>query len=160
MPSIFETIKSQNDITTDIALCAKLTNMLSTRRSCYYDDWIRVGYAIYSINNGDPDVNEQLFGLFDKFSANETGKYDPVDCRNTWNTLKKKHWTIKSLYHWANQDNPEEYSKLNLSIKNPVIISGPCVNVDQVLQSYKLSKNMIYESEKSKCFCITCEKID
>ena len=87
---------------------------LSARRAESYDTWMRVGWCLHNISSS-PD----LFALWmefsaksPKFSSNDMGKL-----RKDWELGMRKETdgrklTIRSLRHWAREDNPERFKEI------------------------------------------------
>lgn len=79
----------------------ELVAMLSERRAESYNDWIRVGMVLKSID-------DDLLELWDDFSR-QSAKYKAGGCAKSWKSFKQYNFTIASLHHMAKEDNPDAY---------------------------------------------------
>lgn len=75
---------------------------LLSHQSTNYDDWMRVGMALKTIDAYD------LFVLFSQTSSS----YDEKGCREAWNGFKPSSITVASLYYWAKQRDKTTYYAL------------------------------------------------
>ena len=73
-----------------------------------YDDWIKVGIALYTA--------KLPWQMWDEFSKRCPEKYEEGSCYYTWQTFKDKvveePITVKTLYWWLKQENPEVFATL------------------------------------------------
>jgi P4 family phage/plasmid primase-like protien len=97
----------------DIETAKILTNLLSSDRSSNYNDWIRVGWCLFNIDNS-------LLNNWIEFSkrTTENKQFKEGECEKLWKTFKKKDLGLGSLYHWAKDDNLDgflEYKKQKIS---------------------------------------------
>ncbi len=95
----------------NITIAKKLIKLLKPDRAYGYDDWIRVGWALY-------DTSQTLLPEFIAFSKKAPAKYKDGCCEKVWRDCDKiiardqvTGFTIGSLYHWAKEDNPEGYEQ-------------------------------------------------
>jgi P4 family phage/plasmid primase-like protien len=88
---------------------------LSAERADKYESWIRVGWCLHNIS-----PTEDFFDLWMDFSK-KSSKYIHNDmnqlCRDWFSGCWRKdgdgpRLTIRSLYLWARQDNPDVYNKI------------------------------------------------
>ena len=87
---------------------------LSPRRAEGYDSWMRVGWCLHNISTS-PD----LFNAWMEFSA-KSSKFVENDIgklRKDWDLGMRKQsdgrkLTIRSLRHWAREDNPEAFKAI------------------------------------------------
>jgi P4 family phage/plasmid primase-like protien len=93
-----------NKAKNEYELTKKLVNIMSEERASDYNMWIRVCWALKSIN-------KKLLETFKNFSK-KSPKYDSNSCENVWNKARCEGFTIRALHRWACLDNPKEYSKL------------------------------------------------
>ena len=87
---------------------------LSAKRAESYDTWMRVGWCLHNIS-ASPD----LFDLWMKFSAKSPkfAQNDIGKLRKDWDLGMRKETdgrrlTIRSLRHWAREDNPERFKEI------------------------------------------------
>ena len=101
----------------DTKIARTLLNMLNCDRSDNYQQWIELGWCLHNI-----DIT--LLDDWIQFSK-KSSKYKENECEKLWCNMKDTGYTIRSLYRWANIDNPTEYFnfiieenkvKLNLSL--------------------------------------------
>jgi len=102
-------INDNRDVEEKIIECKNIIPLLSNDRCDDYNDWLKVGWCLFSITEG---CDEGL-QLWDDWSRN-SDKYDPGSCDDQWNKMiiKEDGLTLGSLKFWAKQDSPEEYAKL------------------------------------------------
>jgi hypothetical protein len=100
-------INDDRDIEEKLAECRKLLPLLSEDRVDSYEDWMKLGWCLYSIGNGCDEARD----LWDEKSQ-ESSKYDAGCCDEKWNTMKVRDYTIGTLKFWAKQDSPEVYKEL------------------------------------------------
>jgi hypothetical protein len=105
-------LEPTNDYKCDEVTVRKLLNILNGSRVESYPEWIRIGIILFHCahhNNGD------YLKIWDEWSQNSK-KYEFNKCEKYWNNFiiksKPKPLTIKSLYYYAECDNPDEYKKL------------------------------------------------
>ena len=90
----------------DIEEARELVLLLSDDRADEYASWRDIGFALHS-------VSPSLFDVFDEFSK-KSDKYNNKEVFNFWSSIKtgiNQMITIRSLHHWAKQDNEQEYKK-------------------------------------------------
>ena len=86
-----------------------LVDLLSVERASNYEDWINTGFCIHSIAK-----SKFGYDLWIKFSK-KSNKFDLNGCNKLWREMDRKakdKYTIGSMIHWANKDDPEGYQKL------------------------------------------------
>ena len=115
-PIINKNNNSSNNTTTiknstannQIELATKLVQILDSKRSYQYHDWINVGWTLHNID-------KSLFDIFNQFSK-KSHNYNLQACQQVWENAKYNGGlTIESLKYWAKSDNSEEYNKLFVS---------------------------------------------
>jgi len=134
----------------DIEEATELVKMLSDDRADEYASWRDVGFALHS-------VSPSLYDVYDEFSRNSK-KYNKNDCLQSWNSIKScsgnQMLTIRSLHHWAKQDNEEAYKKYISAKFNKVDENVEMfINIEQdVMAKY------IYDNNNAKYKYIKQEK--
>lgn len=92
-----------------ISLVDKLVAMLSPARADEYNEWMKIGWAIFNILGGC----REGFEIWCKFSQRTTkGNYNEATCIHQWNKMTRKNITLGSLRFYAQTDNPQAYSAL------------------------------------------------
>jgi phage/plasmid-associated DNA primase len=128
----------------DYELAKELVNILSKKRAVGYHDWISVCWALKTISH-------KLLKTWKIFSKKCPGKFDPVECENTWNDAREDGYTIRALHKWARDDNPVAYCD--------VIRRG---TKDLILQAQNGTHNdvarVIFEMYKSQYVCSSITK--
>lgn len=98
----------------------EIENLLKRITTKYeYKDWIKVGFCIFNITNGD----ENGLKLFNDWSKIDIKNYNEDFIKNEWKYLNKKidynekmNLGIGSLIYWAEADNPDNiYKKIYLN---------------------------------------------
>ena len=87
---------------------------LSVERATGYDTWKRVGWCLHNIA-----PTEEMFSLWLEFSAKspKAAENDIAKLQRAWITGMRKEGdgrrlTIRSLRHWANEDNPVAFKDI------------------------------------------------
>jgi len=88
----------------DIEKARALVALLSDKRASNYSDWMRVGWALHNIDRC-------LLSDWIEFSQRCPDKYKEGECEERWAGMRSEGLTIRSLVHWAKEDNPEEFKK-------------------------------------------------
>lgn len=88
----------------DIEKARVLLSMISDNRAKNYMDWIRVGWALHNIDRS-------LLVDWIEFSQRCPNKFKEGECEEIWGGMRGEGLTIRSLVHWAKEDNPEEFKK-------------------------------------------------
>ena len=91
----------------NIETAKKLMPMLSDFRSADRNEWMTVGWALFSIGGGCSD----MFDLWCQFSARCEDKYEESVCISKWQGMIKKDLTIGTLRYYASIDSPIQYAK-------------------------------------------------
>jgi hypothetical protein len=98
----------------------EIENLLKRITTKYdYKDWIKVGFCIFNITNGD----ENGLKLFNEWSKIDIENYNEDFIKNEWKYLNKKidnnekmKLGLGSLIFWAEADNPDNiYKKIYLN---------------------------------------------
>ena len=90
-----------------LKVSSKLLPMLSNFRATEYDEWFRIGCILYNISEGSEEGLDQWL----EFSSRDEDKYDELICRDYWNKMVKKDYTIGTLKYLVTIDNPESYDE-------------------------------------------------
>ena len=109
----FEVVKTKrkqfdNDsIEKQLIEAQKLIGMMNKSRADVRATWLRVGFCLWQITEGDIDG----FSLWLEFSE-QSDKFDESECLSLWNKMHRNNFTIGTLKYFAKQDNPEEYENM------------------------------------------------
>ena len=79
----------------------KMTELLSSKRSDNYFEWLRVGWSLHN-------THRCLIDTWVSFSK-RSRKFVDGECERLWASMKDDGYTIRSLMLWAKEDSPEEY---------------------------------------------------
>ena len=110
-------------------LLIDLCNMLSDERIDSYDDWIKLGSVLKSMNENNLDVW--------KHASRRSSKYDENVCEEKWSTFDNNKSTIGTLRMWAKEDSPEKYRKYYLTYKYVFrALTKTSFNVSEAIKSY------------------------
>ena len=117
----FTFITLKNEDLNNYNKAKQLVTMLSRDRATNYNDWIKVGWCLCGIS-------QNLIVEFHEFSKQCEDKYDYEYCNKIWNDCinyneKNKGYSIGTLYRWASEDNPEEYSKFLENQVNQILMN-------------------------------------
>lgn len=130
-----------NDKEINCTLLKELVSIIKQSNSIHYDDWIRVGWAIYNTTMGS---NEGL-EIFDDFSQG-SDKYDKKTVDKYWSTMSSKpdqnKYTSASLRYWAKKENNESYELfLERSVDTYIMVSLRNNDYDIANMIYQYYKN-------------------
>ena len=132
-------------IENEIRIAKKLVQLLGKMRADDYQQWIELGFCLHNIH-------DTLLETWIEFSSLDNPKYKVGECEKLWNNFKNVGFTIKSLYHWARNDNLTGYSDFMLEELNDVMkrsLSGTSYDVAKAY--YELYKyNYACSSVKHK----------
>ncbi len=144
-----QTLKN-NEI--DIILLKDLVNIIKQSNSEYYDDWIRVGWAIFNTTMGSPEGLE----VFDDFSQGSE-KYSKETTEKYWKKMSLKpeqnKYTSASLRYWAKKANKEAYELfLEKSVGTYILVSLRSTDFDiaNVIYQYYKNEFIIFTSPDGK----------
>jgi hypothetical protein len=84
----------------------KLMNMLDDSRADNRKKWFQLGACLHNTDTG-------LLPLWIEFSE-KSEKFKDGECEKMWDDFTPGY-TVKSLYYWAKEDNPEEFKKFKAS---------------------------------------------
>ena len=107
-----ESKKIYEDLPTSDALkkAKELMKLISSARADNYDDWMDIGWLLYSIGDGSDEAFEMWLEFSEKTSSPK--KFSEKVCLYEWEHMEKKDKTIGSLYFYARQDSPELYKNI------------------------------------------------
>ena len=101
--------KKNVDMTIDDAFkqSKELVDMLSPKRANDYDNWINLGFCLFSIGDG----TKEFYELWNSFSSKTTrpGCYSETETMYRWSKMTKGSYSVGTLHHYALQDNPAVY---------------------------------------------------
>lgn len=127
----------------------KLLTMLSTARVNNYDDWMKIGMAIYSWSNGT------CFEIWNRLSQKRQ-KYDSSVCKQKWNFFKTKphkfHRAVVTIIEFCRKDSPEEYEKFEIKRKSDRMILEKYPDLELDLgRSFEVSGRKCTIINNNKC---------
>lgn len=128
----------------DTNMARKLLGLLSTKRAESYFDWIYVGWALHNVDEG-------LLDDYIEFSKKAPGKYEEGCCERVWDKARDEGYSISSLYHWAQMDNPNGYYRVMQERVNRLIEEAETGNHDDLAK-------VIYEMYKHRYKCVSISK--
>jgi P4 family phage/plasmid primase-like protien len=85
----------------------QLIGMMNSSRADDRSTWLRVGFCLWQISEGDDDGFSQWL----EFSE-QSDKFDESECLSLWQKMRPNNFTIGTLKYYAKQDSPEEYEKM------------------------------------------------
>lgn len=108
----------------ELKQACEIIPILRWERASTYDTWIKVGVVLYSIGK----AHRYGLDLWIAFSTLDLEKFDRDACIRKWNSFEVRDYhTIRTLFAWARQDNPNALRKMRRN-------SLPAV-VDELIQS-------------------------
>lgn len=120
-------------IESEIRIAKKLVSILKKERAETYQQWIELGFCLHNIH-------DSLLDTWIDFSK-KSSKCKEGECEKVWNGFKEVGFTIKSLYHWAKNDDFIKYTDFMLEEQNDVLrksLSGTSYDVAKAF--YELYK--------------------
>lgn len=85
----------------------QLIGMMKESRADDRSTWLRIGYCLWQISEGDEDG----FSLWLDF-AEQSDKFQESECLSLWHKMRPNNFTIGTLKYYAKQDSPDEYEKM------------------------------------------------
>ncbi len=136
----------------EIEMTIALMKILSKERAHEYKSWMRVGFALFSV---DPT----LFNYFVEFSKKDIEKYKRCNdirgtsCENVWKMAKNysEYYDAGTIRHWARLDNPVEYNKIIRKMNDAVFGRAETSKHVDIAQ-------VIYELYKDRFVCVDIPK--
>ena len=104
----------------DLEISDRLLPMLSDWRAEERNEWIRIGWVLFTIGDGSFQAQEQWLD----FSARCEDKFDEGNCIHEWDKMFKKDFTIGTLRYYAEMDNPQMYNEFKKERKEKSIIEA------------------------------------
>lgn len=114
--------KEYDQLSVDTALeeAQRLLAMLKDNRADDRSTWLRVGYCLWNITQGDDD------GLTTWLEFSErSDKFDESECFSLWHkNMRPNKFTIGTLKYYAKQDSPEMYEQMVNEKSNHLIVEA------------------------------------
>lgn len=88
-----------------VSIAGDLIKMFQPKRAEVYEDWIKIGWALYNISDG----SNRALNLWDAFSARCQPKYNHCELVELWNQMVKRNVTMGTLRWYASIDSPDAY---------------------------------------------------
>lgn len=90
-----------------LEIATELIEMISDTRAGVYDDWMRVGWALYNIG----EATHTALNIWLNFSSRCKEKYNESETINIWNRMVRRNVTLGTLRYFAYLDNPDKYNE-------------------------------------------------
>lgn len=94
-----------NSIEENLKAAEELMTMISPDRAFFQDDWIEMGWILFSIGDGC----QKAFDMWLTFSSSCAEKFSESECISRWNKFHKGNYSIRTLKYYASIDNKDEY---------------------------------------------------
>ena len=144
----------------DLKIMKMLVNALSVSRARSRDTWIQVGWALHNIDN-------RLLEDWISFSKKpvEYKATAEFDCTIEWNEMYDEGLTQKSLRYWVQDDDINEYKKIQRTEAYDQIMASLETNIDtgddklnealkeMKIQPYDVAK-VLYTISKDEFICV------
>jgi hypothetical protein len=133
----------------------ELCSMISSDRANDRSDWLKIGWILYNISDGD----DEAFTIWNDFSAQCDDKYDEAVCDYHWERMNQGELTIATLHYFAKTDNPDKYNEFIKTIlpKNewtpPDSISLEDIKPDEIINQNNIG-SYIPRLEKNDVCCM------
>lgn len=107
---ILKRVRPKEDIQKDLNIIIKndILNNLSPHRREDYDAWIEIGIILFNIGNG----SDEFLDLWKDFSSTSILYQEDV-CEKKWRSFEVRNITIRTLFFFLKQDNPEYFKTIN-----------------------------------------------
>ncbi len=125
-----------------MATARELIELLDPSRAEKRDEWLEVGWILYSISNGSEDGAN----LWIQFSQQSVDKFSLEVCLREWSRMYKGNHTLGSLKHYAKIDSPEEYKEFHQNRLEKIISKG-------IDGSHNDLAKALYESYSTEYVC-------
>lgn len=127
-----------------------LVDIIKPYKNNNYDDWIKVGWAIYNTTKG----SKEGFEIWDNFSK-DNKKYLKTTCEKHWNnmTVKNKGYTEASLRWWAKQCDINKYNHfLEKNVENYLYrsLEGDDFHIASVIYEYYKDEFVIFSKPNGR----------
>ena len=99
--------KGNYQINYDIEQIKEFVSLLSSDRANNYTEWVQIGWALHNIDKN----SQELLDIWIEFSKNSS-KFKEGECEKEWEKSKIGGLTIRSIHHWARNDNPKAYENI------------------------------------------------
>lgn len=99
-----KTIDPEEDLV-NLEYISDLVFLLSEYRAVDRNEWMRVGWILYSLTRG---ADAGLY-IWDQFSKLGKDKYNEAKVRDEWSKMRPGCWTLKSLAAMAKEDAPDQF---------------------------------------------------
>ena len=90
----------------------QLFNILDIKRLDNYNEWIKLGFLIYSL------YEKNGIELYIELSKKSTKFKSEEEVIQKYNTFSKRIYSIRTLHYLCKRDNPEEYNKIIAKVDN------------------------------------------
>lgn len=114
------TIYAQKTIASSLEEAVKYLDLISDKRADDRSDWLRIGFCLWDITEGDDDGMTAWL----QFSEKGGDKFDECDCIDQWNSMRKGTYTIGTLKWYAKQDDPAGYEKLTKQLSTNLLANA------------------------------------
>ncbi len=140
----------------NIKIVHELLSILNKKRNDNFDEWIKIGFIFFDLNNNNNDLSINYFNIWSDWSK-QSNKYTEGCCEHFWKQFKQKDnkLTVKSLYYYAKIDNEIEYN--NIIKKNrKQITSDDILKLNELYNKVDEGYVAIYhEKYKEDLVCIS-----
>lgn len=129
-------IKGDPEKAREIELAKRLIQIIKTDRSKVEKDWMRIGFALYS-------VSYTLFPIFNEFSAQNPKGFSKSP-QDIWKNAPKfcKNYSIDTLRRWAFLDNEDKYYNILKNVYRDLFEDAEtCQHVDLAALIYALYRD-------------------
>jgi P4 family phage/plasmid primase-like protien len=123
----------------DMKVVSDILPMLSDYRAEDRNEWMTVGWVLYTISHGSQDGLD----LWCEFSSRCEDSYDESKCIYEWDRMVAKNFSLGTLRYFAMQDSPEEYDAYKKAcakryMEDSINLSGTHYDIAKILyEEYK-----------------------
>lgn len=123
----------------DMKVVSDILPMLSDYRAEDRNEWMTVGWVLYTISHGSQDGLD----LWCEFSSRCEDTYDESKCIYEWDRMVAKNFSLGTLRYFAMQDSPEEYAAYKKAcakryMEDSINLSGTHYDIAKILyEEYK-----------------------
>ena len=112
----------ETSLNENIGIAKKLLTMISDFRADDRNNWLHIGWILYSIGDGC----DEALQLWIDFSSRCEDKFDENECISQWQKMTKKENGLKmgTLHYYAKLDNEEMYKEFQIESAKKHIEEG------------------------------------
>lgn len=109
----------KKSVTESLKIAERLLPMLSQDRADDFEEWMNIGWILYSIGDGCLEA----YDLWNDFSQ-RSEKYDEAACEEKWEKMFVGNYTLGTLRWMAEKDNKDKYEEFKNEMAQDYVIQS------------------------------------